>query len=215
MKNCLSLRSVEMDNTRVSDLTLMEASLRVRKRGYGEDLPQIGLRLVVFDCGNVTWAGVKEVLSSNAFIPRSRKPPQTISLVAQTVDQGQVPGSPTMITSSITPPPPPPVYPNEIIHLKCFYGWQMTVNEHNKRVLRGDLAAANRLDRKWAEYMIATEEAGTGGSGTRRRRRRAREAERIYNEVDEETAAYGVGGISALGAGSRRHTDSNTGCTVM
>ncbi|RAH75250.1 F-box domain protein [Aspergillus aculeatinus CBS 121060] len=215
MKNCLSLRSVEMDNTRVSDLTLMEASLRVRKRGYGEDLPQIGLRLVVFDCGNVTWAGVKEVLSSNAFIPRSRKPPQTISLVAQTVDQGQVPGSPTMITSSITPPPPPPVYPNEIIHLKCFYGWQMTVNEHNKRVLRGDLAAANRLDRKWAEYMIATEEAGTGGSGTRRRRRRAREAERIYNEVDEETAAYGVGGISALGAGRRRHTDSNTGCTVM
>ncbi|OJK03142.1 hypothetical protein ASPACDRAFT_40463 [Aspergillus aculeatus ATCC 16872] len=215
MKNCLSLRSVEMDNTRVSDLTLMEASLRVRKRGYGEDLPQIGLRLVVFDCGNVTWAGVKEVLSSNAFIPRSRKPPQTISVVAQTVDSGQVPGSPAMITSSITPPPPPPVYPNEIIHLKCFYGWQMTVNEHNKRVLRGDLAAANRLDRKWAEYMIATEEAGTGGSGTRRRRRRAREAERIYNEVDEETAAYGVGGISALGAGRRRHTDSNTGCTVM
>ncbi|RAH75874.1 F-box domain protein [Aspergillus japonicus CBS 114.51] len=215
MKNCLSLRSVEMDNTRVSDLTLMEASLRVRKRGYGENLPQIGLRLVVFDCGNVTWAGVKEVLSSNAFIPRSRKPPQTISVVAQTVEQGQVPGSPAMITSSITPPPPPPVYPNEIIHLKCFYGWQMTVNEHNKRVLRGDLAAANRLDRKWAEYMIATEEAGTGGSGTRRRRRRAREAERIYNEVDEETAAYGVGGISALGAGRRRHTDSNTGCTIM
>ncbi|PYI30344.1 F-box domain protein [Aspergillus indologenus CBS 114.80] len=214
MKNCLSLRSVEMDNTRVSDLTLMEASLRVRKRGYGENLPQIGLRLVVFDCGNVTWAGVKEVLSSNAFIPRSRKPPQTISVVAQTVEQGQVPGSPAMITSSITPPPPP-VYPNEIIHLKCFYGWQMTVNEHNKRVLRGDLAAANRLDRKWAEYMIATEEAGTGGSGTRRRRRRAREAERIYNEVDEETAAYGVGGISALGAGRRRHTDSNTGCTIM
>ncbi|RAL07499.1 F-box domain protein [Aspergillus homomorphus CBS 101889] len=215
MKNCLSLRSVEMDNTRVSDLTLMEASLRVRKRGYGENLPQIGLRLVVFDCGNVTWAGVKEVLSSNAFIPRSRKPPQTVSVVAQTVDPGQVPGSPTMITSSITPPPPPPVYPNEIIHLKCFYGWQMTVNEHNKRVLRGDLIAANRLDRKWADYMMATEEAGTTGSGMRRRRRRAREAERIYNEVDEETAAYGVGGISALGAGRRRHTESNSGCTVM
>ncbi|PYH40947.1 F-box domain protein [Aspergillus saccharolyticus JOP 1030-1] len=215
MKSCLSLRSVEMDNTRVSDLTLMEASLRVRKRGYGENLPQIGLRLVVFDCGNVTWAGVKEVLSSNAFIPRSRKPPQTVSVVAQTVEQGQVPGSPAMITSSITPPPPPPVYPNEIIHLKCFYGWQMTVNEHNKRVLRGDLAAATRLDRKWADYMMATEEAGTTGSGMRRRRRRAREAERIYNEVDEEAAAYGTGDISALGAGRRRHTESNTGCTVM
>ncbi|PWY73823.1 F-box domain protein [Aspergillus sclerotioniger CBS 115572] len=215
MKNCPSLRSVEMDNTRVSDLTLMEASFRVRRRGYDENLPRIGLRLVVFDCANVTWAGVKEVLSSNAYLPRAtRKSMQAVSVVTHTVDPSQ---STTVIASSITPPPPPPVYPNEIIHLKCFYGWQMTVDEHNKRVLRGDLVAASRLDRKWAEYMMATEEAGAPGAGVRRRRRRAREAERIYND-DDEDAAYGVGVIPTLGAGRRRHTEGGGGtggCSVM
>ncbi|GJP92293.1 hypothetical protein CBS63078_1896 [Aspergillus niger] len=214
MKNCPSLRSVEMDNTRVSDLTLMEASFRVRKRGYDENLPKIGLRLVVFDCANVTWAGVREVLSSNAYLPRAtRKSMQAVSVVTHTVDPNQ---STTVIASSITPPPPPPVYPNEIIHLKCFYGWQPTVDEHNKRVLRGDLMAASRLDRKWAEYMMATEEAGAPGSGVRRRRRRAREAERIYNE-DDEDAAFGVGTVTTLGAGRRRHTEGGGtgGCSVM
>ncbi|KAA8647279.1 F-box domain protein [Aspergillus tanneri] len=205
MKNCPSLRSVEMDNTRVSDLTLMEASFRVRKRGYDENLPRIGLRLVIFDCANVTWAGVKEVLSSNAYLPRSRKSPSAISVVAQTITPNQPGASPMMVTSPITPPPPPPVYPNEIIYLKCFYGWQMTVNEHNKRVLRGDLAAANRLDRKWADYMMATEEAGVTGAGARRRRRRAREAERLYNLDDE---------IGTLG-GRRRRAQSGGSCTVM
>ncbi|KAB8200414.1 hypothetical protein BDV34DRAFT_204791 [Aspergillus parasiticus] len=217
IKNCPSLRSVEMDNTRVSDLTLMEASYRVRKRGYGEDLPRVGLRLVVFDCANVTWAGVKEVLSSNAYVPRSRKSLQAtsaISVVAQAVVPGGSTDTKTVITSSITPPPQPSVYPNEIIQLKCFYGWQMTVNEHNKRVLRGDLAAANRLDRKWADYMMATEEAGATGAGARRRRRRAREAERIYNADDEGDDTYGVGGVSALG-GRRRRAHSGGSCLVM
>ncbi|EAW11497.1 F-box domain protein [Aspergillus clavatus NRRL 1] len=208
MKTCSSLRSVEMDNTRVSDLTLMEASFRVRKRGYDENLPQIGLRLVVFDCANVTWAGVKEVLSSNAYLPRSRRVNSAKPMVMQQIDESESPDSPTMIPSSITPPPPPSIYPNEIIHLKCFYGWQMTVDEHNKRVLRGDLAAANRLDRKWADYMMATEEAGVGGAGARRRRRRAREAERLYNADDDEDTY----GISVLG-GRRRRAHSG-GCSV-
>ncbi len=66
-----------------------------------------------------------------------------------------------------------PTYPTEIISLKCFYGFQMTVDEHAKRVLRGDLAAAGRLERKWADYMQANEEAGAAGAGVRRRRRRA------------------------------------------
>ncbi|KAE8391887.1 hypothetical protein BDV23DRAFT_61687 [Aspergillus alliaceus] len=214
MKNCHSLRSVEMDNTRVSDLSLMEASYRIRKRGYGEDLPRVGLRLVIFDCANITWAGVKEVLSSNAYVPRSRKSLQAISVVAQSVIPNQSSETKTLITSSITPPPQPAVYPNEIIQLKCFYGWQMTVNEHNKRVLRGDLPAANRLDRKWADYMMATEEAGATGAGARRRRRRAREAERIYNADDENDDTFGVGAISALG-GRRRRAHSGSACTVM
>ncbi|KAI9041195.1 F-box domain protein [Aspergillus affinis] len=209
VKSCPSLRTVEMDNTRVSDLTLMEASYRVRRRGYDENLPQIGLRLVVFDCANVTWAGVREVLSSNAYIPRSRKSLSSISVVAQAVLPSHNGGSTTMVASSITPPPPPPVYPNEIIHLKCFYGWQMTVDEHNKRVLRGDLAAASRLDRKWADYMIATEEAGVTGAGARRRRRRAREAERIYNADDDDDGAFGPLG------GRRRRAQSGGSCTIM
>ncbi|BCR85325.1 F-box domain protein [Aspergillus chevalieri] len=210
MKSCLGLRSVEMDNTRVSDLTLMEASYRVRRRGYDRNLPQVGLHLVVFDCANVTWAGVKEVLSSNAYIPRAYKNQQTIVTVAQTQDSEQPPSSTNPSTSA---PPPPPVYPNEIIHLKCFYGWQMTVDEHKKRVLRGDLAAASRLDRKWADYMMATEEAGATGMGVWRRRRRAREAERLFNADDDEDV-YGIGGISAFG-GRRRRAQSGGACAVM
>lgn len=89
----------------------------------------------------------------------------------------------------------------------------MTVDEHTKRVLRGDLAAASRLDRKWADYMMATEEAGAAGAGARRRRRRAREAERLYNADEDENDAYGVGAITALGG--RRRAQSGGSCTVM
>lgn len=224
MKSCLALRSVEMDNTRVSDLTLMEASYRIRKRGYGEDLPRVGLHLVVFDCANVTWAGVKEVLSSNAYIPKSRKPSSsTILSIAQTGDSEQQlsqrmqlsPNAQLPLNSSTSSAnlPSTPVYPNDIIHLKCFYGWQMTVDEHKKRVLRGDLAAANRLDRKWADYMMATEEAGATGVGAWRRRRRARDAQRLYN-ADEDEDSYELGGIAALG-GRRRRAQSGGGCVVM
>jgi F-box/leucine-rich repeat protein 2/20 len=174
MKHCPKLRSAEMDNTRVSDLTLMEASFRVRKRGYGEDMPKVGLRLVVFDCANVTWAGIKEVLSSNAYIPRTRKSSTNpIVSVTQTSLDSDSATSTAFVTPSSTPSPSP-TFPAEIIQLKCFYGWQMTVDEHTKRVLRGDLNAASRLDRKWADYMMATEEAGAAGAGARRRRRRAR-----------------------------------------
>ncbi|KAF3386152.1 F-box/LRR-repeat protein 2 [Penicillium rolfsii] len=212
MKNCPKLRSVEMDNTRVSDLTLMEASFRIRKRGYGEDLPKVGLRLVVFDCANVTWAGIKEVLSSNAYIPRARKSSANaiVSVTQTSLDSDS--GLSTVVTPTATPSPSP-TFPAEIIQLKCFYGWQMTVDEHTKRVLRGDLNSASRLDRKWADYMMATEEAGVAGAGARRRRRRAREAERLYNADEDEDDSYGVGGVSVLG-GRRRRAQSG-GCTVM
>lgn len=212
MKNCPKIQSVEMDNTRVSDLTLMEASFRIRRRGYGEDLPEVGLKLVIFDCANVTWAGVKEVLSSNAYIPRARKPLSAIITVAETSDGDSSPLTTTFVTPASTPSSAPS-YPCEIIQLKCFYGWQMTVDEHTKRVLRGDLAAASRLDRKWADYMMATEEAGAAGAGARRRRRRAREAERLYAADEEDDDGYGYGGISALG-GRRRRAQSG-GCAVM
>lgn len=211
MKNCPKLRSVEMDNTRVSDLTLMEASFRVRRRGYSEELPKVGMRLVVFDCANVTWAGIKEVLSSNAYIPRARKPMSTAAVVTvtqTTSDAGSSPMTTTFVTPNSTPSPSP-TYPNEIIQLKCFYGWQMTVEEHTKRVLRGDLASASRLDHKWAEYMMATEEAGAVGAGARRRRRRAREAERLYNADEDDDGEFGVA------VGGRRRRAQSGGCVVM
>ncbi|KAF7715563.1 Uncharacterized protein PECH_000450 [Penicillium ucsense] len=214
MKHCPRLRSVEMDNTRVSDLTLMEASFRVRKRGYGEKLPEIGLRLVIFDCTNVTWAGVKEVLSSNAYVPRARKAAfkPVVTVAPAGSDTESVATTPCMTPTSATPSPAS-VYPSEIIYLKSFYGWQPTVEEHTKRVLRGDLNAASRLDRKWADYMMATEEAGATGAGARRRRRRAREAERLYNADGDDEDSYGVGGVTAIG-GRRRRAQSG-GCTVM
>ncbi|KAL3711951.1 hypothetical protein TMatcc_000645 [Talaromyces marneffei ATCC 18224] len=209
LKNCRQLRSLEMDNTRVSDLCLMEASSLVRKRGYGTDLPKVGLRIVVFDCINVTWAGVREVLSSNAFIPRSLKNQTTVTVKESTSGVGA--GSPSSSTSSSSSLPTPTViayYPKEIIELKCFHGWQMTANEHTKRVLRGSLTSANNLDRKWADYMMATEEAGAGGANARRRRRRAREAERLYQFDEEEDLSLDVY------VGGRRRARSG-GCTVM
>lgn len=173
LRSCKSLRSALLDNTRISDLVLAEAALMVRRRAKRTsdraELPQIGLSMVVYDCQHVTWTGVREVLSRNAEIKNPRhQHPQT-----------------KMMTTMTT------TYPTEIIALKCFYGWNMTVDEHTKRVLRGDLAAANRLERKWADYMQATEEASTAGAGGRRRRRRAREAQIA---ADEEEGGVGLGG---------------------
>ena len=179
LKSCPSLRMLEMDNTRVSDLSLIEAAAQVHGRnhmastGNPSGKPKSGLMLVVYDCQNVTWTGVREILSRNAeFFRRTH-------------------GSSA------------PTYPKEIISLKCFYGYQLTVAEHTKRVLRGELARATLLERKWAEHMMTTEEAGVPGSGWRRRRRRAREAERAHDNEAEETGRSG-----------RRRARSG-GCTMM
>lgn len=177
LQKCLRLKSVDMDNTRISDLSLAEAAAMVMKRSNrslrANQRPQVTLQLVVYDCQNVTWTGIREVLFRNAQI----KPAV---------------GEPGKVT-----------YPTEIVGLKCFYGFQMTVDEHQKRVLRGDLSSAGRLERKWADYMQANEEAGMGGAGHRRRRRRAREAHALHmNEED--------GGIVG-----RRRARTMGACSVM
>ncbi|PNP50997.1 hypothetical protein THARTR1_08618 [Trichoderma harzianum] len=177
MQKCVGLKSADLDNTRISDLVLAEAASMVIKRSKlasaGEVRPKITLRLAVYDCQNVTWTGIREVLFRN-----SQVRPAT--------------GQPGGIT-----------YPTETIGLKCFYGFQMTVDEHQKRVLRGDLVAAGRLERKWADYMQANEEAGAGGAGYRRRRRRARHAQALH--ADEED-----GGIVG-----RRRARTLGSCSVM
>jgi F-box/leucine-rich repeat protein 2/20 len=188
LKACSKLNSLEMDNTRISDLVLTEAAASVRSRnrlGRGltaSERPEIGLRIVAYDCANVTWTGIREVLSRNAEITRPTQ--NSTSKVA--------------------------TYPREIIQLKCFYNWQPTVEEHTKRVLKGDFSAAARLERKWADWMMMNEEAGVGGAGARRRRRRAREAQMMH--ADEEEGGAGVTG----GVGRRRRARSGPGgCTVM
>jgi len=139
--------------------------------------------MVVFDCQNVTWTGIREVLSRNSEVKNLPPTAQTPTQPAQ---------------NAIT-------YPTEIIALKCFYGWQNLCDEHQKRVLKGDLHAAKCLERKWAEYMMTNEEVGAGGAGLRRRRRRAREAQLLY--ADEEEGGVGLGG--------RRRRARSNGCAIM
>ncbi|KAI1375018.1 RNI-like protein [Hypoxylon crocopeplum] len=176
MKNCVSLKSVDMDNTRIGDLVLTEAAAMVRSRSTRtstrSSLPRIGLKLIVYDCQMVTWTGIREILSWNAEIRQRSESAAT--------------------------------YPTEIIGLKCFYGWQQTVEQHTQRVLKGEFTAATRLERKWADYMQAVEEAGAGGAGSRRRRRRAREAQLLH--ADEEGGAA---------AGRRRARTVAAACVVM
>lgn len=178
MQKCTSLASIDLDNTRISDLTLAEAAAMVHKRSKRSPTatrPKVSLHLVVYDCQNVTWTGIREVLFRNTQVRRMSRYPDEVA------------------------------YPTEIIGLKAFYGFQMTVDEHQKRVLRGDLNSAGRLERKWADYMQATEEAGVVGAGHRRRRRRAREAQALH--LDEED-----GGIGAPG---RRRARTLGSCAVM
>lgn len=203
LKNCTNLSSIDMDNTRVSDLALTEAAATLRDRStrttHSKERPTIGMRLAAYDCRNVTWTGIREVLSRNAEILSSR--PRTPARRDSTTTEG-----PTV------PQPVRTTYPSEIIQLKCFYNYQPTVEEHTKRVLRGDFNAAARLERKWAEFMIAQEEAGASGAGARRRRRRAREAQMMHADEADAGANQGAGG--AVGGGRRRRARSG-GCTVM
>lgn len=178
MKKCTGLQNLDLDNTRISDLVLAGAAAMINKRSKRSldagTSPQVTLQLTVYDCQNVTWTGIREVLFRNAQI----KPAA---------------GHPGRVT-----------YPTEIIGLKCFFGFQMTVDEHQKRVLRNDLASAGRLERKWADYMQASEEAGMVGAGYRRRRRRAREAQALH--MDEEDGGVGPG---------RRRARTLGACAVM
>jgi F-box and leucine-rich repeat protein 2/20 len=180
IKNCTRLKSIDLDNTRISDLVLAEAAYMVSNRSVRTKVanspPEIGLNMVVYDCQNVTWTGIREVLFRNTLV----KVGSGKGLAAGTV-----------------------TYPTEVIGLKCFYGFQMTVNEHTKRVLRGDFSAATRLEKKWADYMQANEEAGATGAGVRRRRRRAREAQMLH--ADEEDG----------GNGGRRRARTVAACAVM
>ena len=91
---CPRLANLEMDNTRISDLVLIEAAdlnREIRRRQLAglanrtEDktpdgklkykagpFPLASLHMEVYDCANVTWTGIREVLSCNAEVIRPR-----------------------------------------------------------------------------------------------------------------------------------------------
>ena len=221
LKACTNLRSLEMDNTRISDTVLMVAANMVMHRSartviHGRPVafkPNVGLRLVAYDCQSVTWTGVREILSRNAEVTMD-----TIRTELQSVERDtNVNSASTSVEHLPSQPSSRRIhivrshsYPSEIIQLKCFYTYQPTVEEHTKRVLRGDFLAARRLERKWADFMIAQEEAGATGSGSRRRRRRAREAQMMHADEEDGAGTPGLG----VGGGRRRRARSG-GCVVM
>jgi F-box/leucine-rich repeat protein 2/20 len=223
LKACPSLKSMCLDNTKISDLVLMEVSEQVRKRGSttkASQVPRKGLELVAFDCANVTWAGVREILQGNGRVMQGRKKSVVQTRNYDSEDGEKEPTSRVVEIQTL-------LYPTEVVHLKAFYGWQQTVEEHYKRCTTGRWGAAARLENKWAEWMIASEEVGAathGGWNSRRRRRRAREAENRVRD-DEGGAAQdaGTGEDESSGhefiagrthQGGRRRARSG-GCAVM
>jgi hypothetical protein len=59
------------------------------------------------------------------------------------------------------------------------------IDEHTKRVLRYDISAAQMLERRWIEFVMAQEEMEAGGEGRISRRRKARKAQmRLVDELN-------------------------------
>jgi F-box/leucine-rich repeat protein 2/20 len=185
LKSCTKLTSLEMDNTQISDLVLTEAAAMVRTRWR-----LAGSGLTAAERPSV---GLRLVAYDCARVTWAG----VREILSRNAEASH--GAGRMQST----------YPREIVQLKCFYNWQPTVEEHTKRVMRGDFYAAARLEKKWADFMIANEEAGASGVGGRRRRRRAREAQMMH--ADEED-----GGMAGTGIGRRRRARSGPGgCTIM
>jgi F-box/leucine-rich repeat protein 2/20 len=207
LKSCPNLSSICLDNTRISDLVLMEASEQVRKRGNipNRRTPRKGLELIAFDCANVTWAGVREVMQGNTRVVQGRRK-SVVQAASGAQDSEEEEGRKTTIEVYAAVP----LFPAQIIHLKVFYGWQQTVEEHYKRTARGEWHAASRLEGKWAEWMVASEEVGVGVGGVwgraGRRERRRREAERRV--LDDEGGRLGEGESEEGGEGESSAVES-------
>jgi len=199
-RRCMALESVSMDNTSISDFTLIEAASMVGKRSerstYTSECFKPSLHLEIYDCPHVTWTAIKEILSRNAevqLIPRldnlliASLDIQSTTLFSQIC---RFKNSDQVIdkwTSTQALPIPPILrreqlsfvrtYSKELITMKCYHHYQPTVTQHTARLLKHDVIGAHRLERIWTSYMLASEEAATSGPGSRRRRRRARLAQ--------------------------------------
>jgi len=228
IKACKNLEQIDMDNTRVSDLCLVEAAVSIRERNRqaarefdgtkGRPGVRVGLKLVVYDCPNVTWMGVREILSRNAELAWSPPPIPPSNVVVP-----KIPFTDSMISSTSSAiaslkshaaahaKQATPTYPHSTISLKAFYTWQPTINEHAKRIDACEFHRARRLERKWAEYMMCGEEANQGGY---RRRRRMREALEAMAGEESEGAA-GTGGFGRRRRARSAPLGGAGGCSVM
>jgi F-box/leucine-rich repeat protein 2/20 len=192
-----------------ADAAQLERNRAAARAGAGPPGVRVALRLVVYDCGNVTWTGVREVLSRNAEMA-----PGGGGRAARPTAGAEDDGGPTAPEHDDEGPN----YAHGIVALKAFYTWQQTVNEHNRRTLAGAFARASRLERKWAAFMMAGEEqaaaaggaahggggggilAGAAGGGTAARRRRRRVREALEAVAGEE----GIGNAEVLAGGAVR-----------
>jgi len=223
LRSCTNLWSLEMDGTPISDLVLIEAALmvnrRTRRTAIADNtpfLPSIGLRLSIHDCFEVTWIGIREILSRNAKVVTKIQGVELQQLAEQPACYpkmatyvSNLPSSSTeQLTSfrharSCAHRVPEHTYPTEIIAI--FIGsskYQPVVHEHTNRVLRGEFSAAQRLEYKWAESTIAQESVGADSVGSWLRRRRARKAQKIYAEEEGRIADDGVRASSRWSAQS-------------
>ena len=194
LQSCMGLRSLEINSTDVSDLVLVEAVTMVRQRNLRAVLadvvpsqPTVGLSLRAYDCSNVTWTGIREILSHNtkvidvtetAQLPQFEGyrtgSPGRVNDISSTSCTQFIPSSSATLHVLDSPHP---VYPVQLITIfKDFYTCQRAVDEHTERVLRCDISAAQRLERRWIEFVMAQEEMEAGRMGRRFKRRKAREA---------------------------------------
>jgi F-box/leucine-rich repeat protein 2/20 len=192
VKECTALESISLDNTRISNFVLAEAAAMVQQRAWRTTdplayPPRTTLHMTVYDCANVSAVGIRGVLSRNATLKRG--------------------GAGTRTTNATSGSGSGTTFPSEIVSLRCSYQHQQAVDEHTRRLLRGDFDAANRLEKKWAGHLQAMEEAASGHASARRRRRRAREVAATL------LAAESNGGEAA--AGSRPRARSAVSCIVM
>ncbi|ELR06686.1 hypothetical protein GMDG_00303 [Pseudogymnoascus destructans 20631-21] len=136
LRAATGLKALDMDNTAITDLVLAEAAQMVRTRASLTPLP----------------------LPTISSLQVRATP--TLKLVIFDCPHITWPGIREILSRNSEMLSLPPGR-REVVALKCYYGWQMTVDEHLKRVLAGERQGAERLERKWAEHMVASEENPT------------------------------------------------------
>jgi F-box/leucine-rich repeat protein 2/20 len=211
LRACSSLRSLAMDKTRISDLALVAAVDMVRQRTLRTVRtdriplqPTIGLSLRFYDCSNVTWTGIREVLSHNAEtiavtnhpqLPQPEKHSEGSSRSATAISPLSTTSNASLHFSHFagrhTRNTHRHSWPAQIIAVSMgFDTCQQAVNEHTKRVLGLDLPAAQRLKRRWTEFLMAQDELDAGGGRGRLKRRRVRKAQMdLANELASSNGA--------------------------